>query len=101
MEWLLSGKLETGDGKQPSFTGCRIEASFDRKPAAAAAVRSTSGSAPNELAGGTEAGTLREVGAATGLAAGAIGATASVTGPTAVRVSALSDAEGNFTLVLP
>jgi len=96
MELQVSGTLTDAASVQPSFTDCRIEALFDRKPTSASSTpRSTSAEL---LEDATPIETDLDI------APEMIGAAAGMTlaeAPIPFRVSAVSDAAGNFTLVFP
>lgn len=102
MELQVSGKLTTATSVQPSFAGCRIDALFDRKPAPAPSAPSTSRPTGADL---IEDATLTpiesDVDFAPDLAAAATMAPTSAEARIAPRVSALSGANGKFTLVFP
>ena len=100
MALQISGKLKSATEDQPSFTGCRIEAQFDQQPAQAPTTPSTSRPTGTEI---TETFTPSEseLPSTSALVGGAILGRASAEGPIPARVSALSDAAGNFTLVFP
>jgi len=102
MEIQVAGILKNATNDQPSFTGWRIEAIFDRTPAdsSASTIASVAGRARPESAVPTSFNesdlnlTRERVGKA-------IVEPAPAAVPIPFRVSALSDASGNFTLVFP
>lgn len=98
MELQVSGTLQTTTSPPPSFTGCRIEALFNRRVTRSASLRSRSTRTER-----LEDATLTPTESDLDLAAELLGAEASV--PSVVeepsKVSALSDAAGKFTLVFP
>lgn len=102
MELQVSGKLKTATEDQPSFTGCRIEALFDRKPASAPSRPSTSRPVTGGAIGLDDAtATSIETGSESGPYQSAAASATSVEAPIPSRVSALSDDAGNFTRVFP
>ena len=87
MELQVSGKLKSATADEPSFKGFRIEALFDLKPISIPSPSSTARpitaeSAPYQTAPDSAMSTSAEP-------------------PISIRVSALSDDAGNFTLVFP
>lgn len=110
MDWQLSGRLESPPGASTNFSGCRVEAFFDRKPPATLDLRlSLRPARPEDIVADDLIDTGEPPAApavyrpvttqpTTQPPAAAPGATAE---PVAARVSALTDASGKFTLVFP
>lgn len=93
MNWNLPGRLECVGENRPSFAGCRIEAVFTRlldgEAIDAGRLLDVPGDAPERLPQDT--GTVIERSALSHVSPRSV----------AFRVSAISDAEGAFTLVFP
>jgi hypothetical protein len=106
MEWQLHGKLQSAAKDAPSFAGCRIDAFFDRvfvSPQPATHV-STPGKASKRQSAQSTAvrrgsASIREAGVSD--QPDATRTPTSTQGSIPARVATVSDAAGNFTLVLP
>lgn len=98
MEFQVSGQLTSATSEQPNFTSCIIDALFNRNSVAPSTLRPTGG-------GLIEGATLTPIESDLAPASELIAASA-VTPPSSessipFRVSALSNADGKFTLVFP